>query len=51
MKSKKEDEQVIKVLLLGTGGSGKSTVFKQMQLEYGQGFSDHEKQRLILYIH
>lgn len=33
-----------KVLLLGTGESGKTTVFKQMQLMYGKGFSGQTRQ-------
>lgn len=32
-----------KALFLGTGESGKSTLFKQMRLNYGQGFSDFER--------
>src|SRR5256885_11568695 len=33
----RDDEQVVKVLLLGSGESGKSTVLKQMKLLYGAG--------------
>jgi len=43
-KKQNEENRVIKLLLLGTGESGKSTVFKQMQIIYGQeGFSENEK--------
>jgi len=37
------ENKVLKLLLLGTGSSGKSTVFRQMQLLYNEGFSDFDK--------
>lgn len=37
------EERILKLLLLGTGESGKSTIFKQMQILHEDGFSEIEK--------
>jgi len=40
-------KQINKLLLLGTGESGKSTLFKQMIKLYGVGFSDQDRKKHI----
>jgi len=45
------EENVLKLLLLGAGGSGKSTLFKQMIEIYGSGFSKRELESYTPLVH
>jgi len=40
---RREDAEVIKLLFLGAGGSGKSTLFKQLRLLHGDGLGEEER--------
>lgn len=42
-KEEKKNKQILRLLFLGTGESGKSTIFKQMQIISKTGFSGYEK--------
>lgn len=50
-KDKEKDAELIKLLLLGAGESGKSTLFKQMMILYGSGFSAKDFKLNIPMIH
>merc|ERR1719481_1733882 len=43
MGARKRDNRIKKLLLLGAGGSGKSTFFKQLQTIHGHGFIDKDR--------
>ena len=47
----KVKEKVNKLLLLGAGSSGKSTLFKQIITIYGEGFNESERLKYINPVH
>ena len=48
MKKEMEAEsKIIKMLLLGAGESGKSTIFKQMKIINKDGYSEKERKEFI----
>jgi len=45
-----QESAKVKLLLLGAGESGKSTIFKQMKILYGLGFVDAEREQYKRYV-
>ena len=45
-KERQTDQSLVKLLLLGAGESGKSTIFKQMRQLYGAGFDDESRMQV-----
>lgn len=46
-KSELENRRNVKLLILGTGESGKSTFIKQMRIIHGSGYSSEDKKAFI----
>ena len=50
-REKKSFNKIKKILFLGSGGSGKSTIFKQLRGIYGKPFNQQERHRFVSHIH
>ncbi|XP_056629133.1 guanine nucleotide-binding protein subunit alpha-14 [Triplophysa dalaica] len=50
-KDKSNSRKEMKLLLLGTGESGKSTFIKQMRIIHGTGYTDEDKKDFIKLVH
>nr|AHB52757.1 heterotrimeric G-protein alpha subunit [Chara braunii] len=50
-RAERDDKQITKILLLGAGESGKSTIFKQIKVLFQRGFSDEERSDFKKIVH
>ncbi|CAK9115605.1 Guanine nucleotide-binding protein alpha-17 subunit (Odorant response abnormal protein 3) [Durusdinium trenchii] len=48
---KRANRHVLRLLLLGAGDSGKSTIFKQMRILYGEGYGEEKRVGFRLAVH
>jgi len=50
-KDARDDSRMMKILLLGAGESGKSTIFKQMRIIHKDGYSEEERKAFVSTVH
>ena len=51
LKSARNHDNVVKLILLGVGESGKSTIVKQMKIIHGDGYSNEELNNFKTVVH
>lgn len=49
IRDREKDKSVTKILLLGTGNSGKSTILKQFIILHRQGFTEEERKEISFF--
>lgn len=49
--TQRDETKVMKILLLGAGESGKSTIFKQMKIIHNSGYTDDERRSMTPTVH
>merc|ERR1712093_278796 len=50
-KQRKRDHDTVRLLLLGAGESGKSTVAKQMKIIHQESWTEEERKNFVMTIH
>eukprot|EP01084_Bolivina_argentea_P097930 176029_1 len=50
-RDKQKDKQILKMMMIGSGSSGKSTIFKQVQTLYGKQLKSADRKVFVEHIH